>query len=81
MVHVKRLLQTLETLPAELQQEVVDFAEFLAQRRAAGGAQWQEKISAEELIQRRREGFGRFKGVFTVPDDFDAPLDDFKEYM
>jgi hypothetical protein len=24
---------------------------------------------------------GGWKGVFTIPDDFDAPLDDFKEYM
>lgn len=79
MVHIQRLLQTVETLPAELQQEVADFAEFLAQRRAADGTP--EKLSTEELIQRRREGFGRFKGVFTVPDDFDAPLDDFKDYM
>jgi prevent-host-death family protein len=24
---------------------------------------------------------GSAKGVFTVPDDFDAPLEDFREYM
>jgi prevent-host-death family protein len=24
---------------------------------------------------------GSAKGLFTVPDDFDAPLDDFREYM
>lgn len=84
MVQIQRLLQTVEMLPAELQQEVVDFAEFLAQRRSPT-LQQQEKnsmegISHEEIAKRRREGLGRFKGVFTVPDDFDAPLDDFKHY-
>lgn len=24
---------------------------------------------------------GSAKGLFTVPDDFDAPLEDFREYM
>jgi prevent-host-death family protein len=24
---------------------------------------------------------GSAKGLFTVPDDFDAPLDDFRDYM
>ena len=24
---------------------------------------------------------GSARGLFTVPDDFDAPLDDFREYM
>ena len=79
MVHVQHLLQTLESLPAELQQEVVDFADFLAQRRR--NPEKPESISSEEMARRRREGFGRFKGAFTVPDNFDAPLDDFKDYM
>jgi len=29
----------------------------------------------------RAEMFGRMRGQFKMSDDFDAPLDDFKEYM
>ncbi|RSK33203.1 type II toxin-antitoxin system VapB family antitoxin [Hymenobacter metallilatus] len=78
MVHVKQLLHTWETLPAELQQEVVDFAEFLAQRRA--GKQPLGPVSDEEIGRRRREGLGELKGKIWMADDFDAPLPDFAEY-
>lgn len=76
MVHVKHLLQTLEVLPPELQQEVLDFAEFLAQRQQA-----KAKSPEGGVFQARQASFGRFKDVFVVPDDFDEPLDDFKGYM
>jgi hypothetical protein len=33
-----------------------------------------ERISRESM-------FGCMKGRMSVPDDFDAPLEDFKEYM
>jgi len=29
----------------------------------------------------RRSAFGCLKGLISVPDDFNEPLDDFKEYM
>ena len=29
----------------------------------------------------RAEVFGCMRGKFNIPDDFDAPLEDFKEYM
>ena len=29
----------------------------------------------------REEVFGCMRGQFNIPDDFDAPLEDFKEYM
>lgn len=28
-----------------------------------------------------RPAFGSARGLFTMSDDFDAPLDDFREYM
>ena len=28
-----------------------------------------------------RPQFGSARGLFTIADDFDAPLDDFREYM
>ena len=78
MVHIQRLLQTVETLPAELQQEVADFAEFLAQRRSHSHTQ--KLVSDDEISRRRREGLGELKGKIWMSDDFNAPLPDFAEY-
>jgi DNA-damage-inducible protein J len=30
---------------------------------------------------KRTSGYGVWKGKFSLPENFDAPLDDFKEYM
>ncbi len=30
---------------------------------------------------KRKSNFGSAKGLIIMEDDFDAPLDDFKEYM
>jgi DNA-damage-inducible protein J len=30
---------------------------------------------------KRASGYGVWKGKFSLPENFDAPLDDFKEYM
>jgi DNA-damage-inducible protein J len=43
------------------------------------------EISADKAIVQdkndRRAAFGCLKGKIEVPDDFNEPLDDFKEYM
>jgi DNA-damage-inducible protein J len=43
------------------------------------------EISADKLDitnkKNRRAAFGCLKGKIHVPDDFNEPLDDFKEYM
>jgi antitoxin (DNA-binding transcriptional repressor) of toxin-antitoxin stability system len=31
--------------------------------------------------QKKERGFGCAKGQFKIADDFDAPLEDFKDYM
>ncbi|SMB99293.1 hypothetical protein SAMN00120144_0118 [Hymenobacter roseosalivarius DSM 11622] len=78
MTHAQHILQTLETLPADLQQEVAYFVDFLAQRQRKATA---PPATAEQIAAARKAGFGRFKGQFTVPDDFDEPLEDFKDYI
>jgi hypothetical protein len=44
-----------------------------------------QKLLEKERIApaaKPRAGFGEMKGVFTyIADDFDAPLEDFKDYM
>jgi hypothetical protein len=58
----------LESLPTNLKQEVVDFIDFLLEKSARKKAKNTPK-------------FGSAKGKIKMSDDFDAPIDDFKEYM
>ncbi|MCL2089213.1 MAG: type II toxin-antitoxin system RelB/DinJ family antitoxin [Oscillospiraceae bacterium] len=39
------------------------------------------KYSATHEKKNRKEAFGCLKGKIRVPDNFNEPLDDFKEYM
>ena len=57
----ERILARLRQFPPERQAEVLDFVEFLDQRRQA-------------TAELRPIGLGA--GDFEVPDDFDAPLPD-----
>ncbi|MHC5833068.1 MAG: DUF2281 domain-containing protein [Nostoc sp.] len=38
------------------------------------------KLTPVSPVKRRRQP-GSAKGLITISDDFDAPLEDFKEYM
>ena len=38
-------------------------------------------LATEKVAQKRISRRGVWKGKYSLPDDFDAPLDDFKEYM
>ena len=61
----------LSSLPEDVRQQVLDFIAFLMRRRAEGTPPEKRKTPVPGLA----------KGMLTVPDDFDAPLDDFKDYM
>lgn len=59
-------------LPPEMQQEVLDFVEFLTTKKP---------IKTEDFppLPNKR---GAGKGLVTyIADDFDAPLEDLKDYM
>ena len=58
----------LETLPKNLKQEVSDFIDFLLEKSST---------KKKKVIPQ----FGSAKGKIKMSPDFDAPLDDFKEYM
>lgn len=62
------LLHEITTLPPELQQEVEDFVAFLKQKKAT-----------QPALGKREFGFA--KGKVKIAPDFDAPLEDFNEYM
>ncbi len=65
------LIQEIHTLPETLKQEVLHYVQFLKQKQNA-----QTKTKKN---QPRKAGSA--KGKFTMADDFDAPLEDFAEYM
>jgi hypothetical protein len=70
------ILEKLEQLSESLQTEVLHYIEFLSERYP--------KTNSDPIEPRaKRGGLGILKGTFVLPlpDDFDEPLEDFKEYM
>ncbi len=61
------LYTKISNLPPSMIKEVNDFVEFL-----------QSKQKKNKIKERK---FGCAKGLIIMHDDFDAPLEDFKEYM
>ena len=57
-----------EALPANFKQEVSDFIDFLAQKSSSKG---------KKVVPK----FGSAKDKIKMAPDFDAPLDDFKDYV
>ncbi|MGV9012371.1 MAG: DUF2281 domain-containing protein [Flavobacteriales bacterium] len=68
------LFVKIESLPADLRKQVIDFVEFLLKRKSA------PEPSADGS-DREKPVAGLLKGKIWIADDFDEPLDDFKDYM
>jgi hypothetical protein len=65
------IISKIALLPVYYQQEVLDFSEFLFY-----------KVNQKEHFENHsRGGFGSRKGDYIMTDDFDEPLEDFKEFM
>jgi hypothetical protein len=62
------ILTKYEALPPEMQKEVSDFMDFLIEK---------SRKSNQNIIPK----FGCAKGKIKLAADFDAPLEDFKDYM
>ena len=63
-----QLYSQISSLPSDLKKEVSDFVAFL-----------KHKSQSKKKIKERQ--FGYAKDFFKMADDFDEPLEDFKEYM
>lgn len=63
----KILLEKIKVLPDNLKAELIDFLNFLTSRN-------------KESKQNGKPVFGSAKGMFVIHDDFDEPLEDFKDY-
>ncbi len=77
---IMSVLEQIETkasqLPPDLQAEVLEFIAFLDFKKAIS-----QPVSTEEF-PRLPNKFGAGKGIITyIAEDFDAPLEDLKDYM
>jgi hypothetical protein len=68
-----QLIATLDKLPPNLQAEILHYAEYLA-------GKYTPSPEAETVPKIYRRA-GTMKGMFTMAEDFDAPLEDLKDYM
>ncbi len=67
------ILQKYEELPREMQIQVLDYIDFLL---------FKYQTNKSKKTKEQTSNFGSAKGLISINDDFfDAPLDDFKEYM
>ncbi|WP_373543010.1 DUF2281 domain-containing protein [Chamaesiphon sp.] len=81
MSPVERMtIDKIHTLPTDLQQQILAFAEFI-ELRAKSNLDANIQASTDLTAGNKRQGFGLWKGAITIHDDFDEPLADFEEYM
>ncbi|MFM7580199.1 MAG: DUF2281 domain-containing protein [Microcystaceae cyanobacterium] len=71
-----KLIEIWDELPESLKQKALKYME-----RLADTPEKNQRETPEQKIQRRLKGFGSWKGKIHIADDFDAPLEDFTEYM
>ncbi|MFB8790161.1 MAG: DUF2281 domain-containing protein [Potamolinea sp.] len=67
------ILDKLEKLPESLQTEVLHYIEFLLEKYV--------KTSPPTELPKKKRKAGLLKGKIWMSDDFDAPLEDLKDYM
>ena len=65
------LYTKIETLPPNLKEEAIKFIEYLVEKSNKKNSQ----------SKKEKPVFGSLKGKIHLSEDFDAPMDDFKEYM
>ena len=63
-----QLHSRIDSLPEDLKKQVADFVAFLETKSYA-------------TKKKKDRKFGYAKGFFKMADNFDDPLDDFKDYM
>ena len=72
------ILENIHKLPESIQQSVLLYTEFLVSRYAKDSAE-----TAENAAAQNSRLSGSMKGTFVLPlsDNFDEPLEEFKDYM
>jgi len=67
----------LDSLPEEVRTKVIAFIDSLMEQ---WGRKQKKDPRSKEPVKKRRIA-GLMKGQIHISDDFDEPLDEFKEYM
>ncbi|NMF57782.1 type II toxin-antitoxin system VapB family antitoxin [Pseudanabaena yagii] len=69
------ILQTIALMPEPLKREILHYAKYLLDNHS-------KEITQDVPLARKRR-VGILKGTFVLPlsEDFDEPLEDFKDYM
>lgn len=69
------ILQTITLMSEPLKQEILHYAKYLIQNYS--------QFNSQNNIRQTKRRSGILKGTFNLPlpDDFNDPLEDFKEYM
>lgn len=72
-------------LPEDLRNKVNDFVESLLQqskgKRRKSKSEPERGMLKDIEAEKPEPKFGALKGMFIMAEDFDEPLEDFKEYM
>jgi len=74
----KNIIHKLETLPESMVNEVEDFIDFLKAKHSKHSSELNQQ---EHLVEEPQSLSGAAKGLFIIPEDFNEPLDDLKDYM
>ena len=76
-------METQKTIPFETILPTVKRLSLIDQMRLIEWimAHLKQKLTANHKAAQRQAQFGSARGMIAMSDDFDAPLEDFKEYM
>ena len=72
---IYQAVQLFKSLTANLQQEIMHFIEFIAQKNDSN------LNSPKSLSEIRKSNFGRLKGKIHMSPDFDDPVEGFEAYI
>lgn len=76
------LYSKIEGLPESLKKQVLDYIEFLLSRESKGQPVRELKQPDDQKVPAKKPlKAGFLKGSFVMAADFEAPLEDFNEYM
>ena len=79
MTQQAELLNKIDKIPQKYIGEVIDFLGYLQHKAQEEAAAQNNNAEPQEPLRERE--FGCLKGQIWMADDFDAPLEDFKDYM
>jgi Protein of unknown function (DUF2281) len=74
------LLEQIQRLPESVQQEALQYIEGLVAKHDRS-RQTPPLVRVAYRVGNRKNAFGIWKGEVWMSDDFNAPLDDLREYM